>query len=240
MRKGVLLLVSMLMMVSTFGAMESIKPITEVADFNNNFHDDKVIEFVERGIKFYVFLDGAFDFNTAPTAYVDYIEKNGRRTPKHASTRGIRIERDYQGRIRRIGNVFISYTFNDKVKRIGTVFVKYNRNRMQRVGNLKIVYNRYHVRFIGKVKGRYNQYYTQNWSSFNGFNNWDTWEYGFYDPFFTHQSFFNDYESFNEDDDFIYFRSKRKAGSATKGKVIKRKKATKSKANDSRRLISSR
>ena len=240
MRKGVLVIVSMLMMVSTFGAMESIKPETEVVDFNNNFYNDQVIEFVERGIKFYVFLDGAFDFNTAPTADVDYIYKSGRRTPIHVSPRGIRIERDYQGRIRRIGNVFISYTYNDKVKRIGTVFVKYKRNRMERVGNMKIVYTRHRVRLIGSVKGRYNPYYANHWSSFNGFSQWDTWEYGYFDPFFSHHDFYNNYESFNEDADFIYFRSKRKNGNKTKGKVIKRKKASKSKANDSRRLVTSR
>ncbi len=240
MRKGVIVVASMLMMVSTFGAMESIKPETEVVDFNNKFYDDQVIEFVERGIKFYVFLDGAFDFNTAPTADVDYIYKSGRRTPIHVSPRGIRIERDYQGRIRRIGNVFISYTYNDKVKRIGSVFVKYKRNRMEQVGNMKIVYTRHRVRLIGSVKGRYNPYYANHWSSFNRFSQWDTWEYGYYDSFFSHQDFFNNYESFNEDDDFIYFRSRRKSGNETKGKVIKRKKASKSKANDSRRLVTSR
>jgi len=239
-KRGLLVLISLFMMVSTFGAMESIKPVTEVVDFNDNFYDDQAIEFVERGIKFYVFLDGAFDFNTVRIAEVDYLYKNGRRTPRHMAPRGIRIERDYQGRIRRIGNVFISYTYNDKVKRIGSVFVKYNRSRMQSVGNLKIVYNRHRVRFIGNVKGRYNPYYTYHWSSFNGFDHWDTWEYGYYDPFFSHRDFFNDYESFNEDDDFIYFRSKRNNGKKTKGKVIKRKKATKSKTTDSRRLVSSR
>lgn len=240
MRKGVLVLVSMLMMVSTFGAMESIKPGTNVVDFNNDFYSDRPIEFVERGIKFYIFLDGQFDFNTAPTAEVDYIYKNGRRTPIHVSPRGIRIERDYQGRIRRIGNVFISYTYGDRIKRIGSVFVKYSHNRMKQVGNLKIIYDRHRVRFIGNVKGRYNPYVAYNWRTFNGFNHWDTWEYGYYDPFFNHSDFYNNYESFDEDDDFFYFRSKRKNGKATKGKVIKRKKATKSKSSESRRMVASK
>jgi len=239
-KKGLIILVSMLMMVSTFGAMESIKPGSNVVDFNNNFYNDQPIEFIERGIKFYVFLDGTFDFNTVSTSHVDYIYKNGRRVARRSSPRGIRIERDYQGRIRRISNVFLSYTYGDKIKRIGSVFVKYNHNRMSKVGNLKIIYNRYSVHFVGDVNGRHNPYFSHNWRSFNGYSHWDTWEYGYYDSFFNNSNFYNDFESFDEDDDYLYFRSKSKDGKASKGKVIKRKKATKSKPNESRRLISSR
>ena len=240
MKKGLLLLVSMLMMVSIVGAMESTKHGIDNPDYNP-FYDNHVIEFKERGIKFYVFLNGEFDFNTARTAHVDYVYRNGRRTVRNHRARGIRIERDFQGHIRRIGDVFISYTWNDKIKRIGSVFVKYNHNRMKRVGNLKIVYNEHRIRFVGRVKGHnhyYNPYYSYGWSSFNNWHTWDTWEYGYYDTFFYDNEFYNNYESFDEDDDFYYYRSKRngkKGTKAQKGKVIKRKKEMKSKRNESRR-----
>jgi hypothetical protein len=244
MKKGIFLFASMLMMVSTLGAMESIKPGNHVVDFNRYRFDDQSIEFVERGIKFYIFLDGQFDFNTAPTANVDYIYRNGRRTSRHSTPRGTRIERDYQGRIRRIGNVFISYTYDDKIKRIGSVFVNYQRGRMHKVGNLRIVYNRYGVQLIGHVKGYHDYYYpsySYGWSSFNSwnsFNDWDTWEYGYYDPFFNNNNFFSNYESFDEDDDYYYYRTKSTKGKkASKGKVIKRKKAIKSRRNESRKKV---
>ncbi len=244
MKKGIFLFVSMLMMVSTLGAMESIKPAHNVVDFDRNRYNDESIEFVERGIKFYIFLDGQFDFNTAPTAQVDYIYRNGKRTARHSSPRGTRIERDYQGRIRRIGNVFISYTYDNKIKRIGSVFVNYQRGRMHKVGNLRLVYNRYGVRFIGSVKGHYdyhNPYYSNQWNSFNtwnSYNNWDTWEYGYYDSFFSNNDFYNNYESYNEDDDYYYYRSKSKNGKKlSEGKVIKRKKAVKSKRTEIRRKL---
>jgi len=242
MKKGLLFLMSLFMMVSTFGAMESTKTSKDVADFNPDFYSDETIEFRERGIKFYVFLDGTFDFNTATTAHVDYIER-GRRSKRRA-TRGIRIEHDYQGRVRRIGNVFISYSYNDKVKRIGSVFIKYNRGRMHKVGHLKIKYSYYGVQLIGNVKraANYtyyqNPYYSYGWSSFNNWNSWDTWEYSYYDSFFDDNDFYDDYENFNEDDDFYYYRSKTRKGKRTSdAKVIKRKKAHKSKRGEKRKKI---
>jgi hypothetical protein len=241
MKKGLIIMTSMLMMVSTLGAMESTKPGHKVVDFTLDRYNNQSIEFVERGIKFYIFLDGQFDFNTAPTAQVDYIYRNGKRTVRHGSRRGVRIERDWEGRIRRVGNVFISYTWDDRIKRIGTVFVKYRHDRMDKVGNLKIVYGRYGVRFIGSVKGHYgyyNQYYSNNWNSYNSwntYNNWDTWEYGYYDPFFDDDDFFFNFESFDEDDDYYYYRNKNKKGK--KGQIIKRKKADKSHQNESRRRL---
>ena len=241
MKKGIYLLVSMLMMVSTLGAMESIKPAHNVVDFDRNRYNDESIEFVERGIKFYIFLDGQFDFNTAQTAQVDYIYRNGKRTVRNTAPRGTRIERDYQGRIRRVGNVFISYTYDGKIKKIGSVFVRYSQNRMNKVGNLKIVYNRNRVRFIGTVKGHYSPYYSNNWNSYNSYssyNNWDTWEYGYYDSFFQNNDFYYNYESYDEDDDYYYYRSKNKNGKkVSDGKVIKRKKAVKSKRNETRRKL---
>ena len=190
MKKGLILLASLFMMVATFRAMESTKSTGDVADFNPHFYQDEVIEFNERGIKFYVFLDGTFDFNTAPTASVDYI-KRGRRSDRHTSPRGVRIEHDYQGRLRRIGNVFINYDHNDRVKRIGSVYIKYRRNKMKKVGNLNIHYDYYGVHFTGSVKYNYyngsyythNPYYSYGWSSFNDWDMWDTWEYSYYDPY---------------------------------------------------------
>lgn len=133
--------------------------------------DAEPISFVERGIAFYVFPDGQFDFNTTPSRGEIYY-KNGRRNANSNQTfgaagnnfgGGIRIEHDNSGRIRRIGNVFINYDFNDRIKRIGSVYMSYNRFALAQVGGLRIIYNRFGqvVDFIGSVKGRWD-YYNEN------------------------------------------------------------------------------
>lgn len=216
--------------------LQAQRPV-QTGGFNNHYQNDfdEPIEFEERDIMFYVFLDGSFDFNTEPTVYVDYISRRGN---THTQTnRGIRIERDAQGKIRRIGNVFISYSYDGKVKKIGSVYITYDRGRMESVGNLDIVYNRYGIEFFGSVKGRNyygSPYYSSNWNSFNnGF--YVTWEYGYYDTFFTSNDFYNNYESFNEDSDFYYFRTK--DNGKDEGKIIKRKKENLSSRNESRRQL---
>jgi len=196
---------------------------------------DEPIQFEERNIMFYVFLNGDFDFNTEPTVQVDYISRRGNQ--HQDAPRGIRIERDAQGRIRRIGNVFISYSFDGQVKRIGSVFISYSRGRMDQVGNLRIVYNRYGISFIGSVKGyysSYNPYYSNQWTSFNN-GHYVTWEYGYYDSFFNSNDFYNDYESFNEDDQYYYFKSKNSG--RDEGQIIKRKKENLSTRNETRRQV---
>lgn len=212
------------------------RPI-QTGGFNNHYQNgfDEPIEFEERNIMFYVFLNGSFDFNTEPTVYVDYISRSGN---VHIQTKkGIRIERDAQGKIRRIGNVFISYSFDGKVKKIGSVYITYDRGRMESVGNLDIVYSRHGIQFFGSVKGRNyygNPYYSSNWNSFNnGF--FVTWEYGYYDSFFNSNDFYTNYESYNEDSDFYYFRTK--SNEDDKGTIIKRKKENISARNENRRQL---
>lgn len=219
--------------------MQAQRPV-QTGAFNNQHQTDyfdEPIAFEERDIMFYVFLDGTFDFNTEPTTYVDYVSRRG--NTHYDEPRGIRIERDAQGKIRRIGNVFISYAYDYQVKRIGSVFIEYNRGRMERIGNLKIMYTRYGVQFAGNVKGGYynnNHYYTNNWNSFSYPNGYTVWEYGYYDPFFHSQEFYNNYESVNEDSDFYYFKSKDKG--TKEGNIIKQKKAENSRNNETRRKVS--
>lgn len=206
--------------------------------FNNHSqHDynDEPIAFEERNIMFYVFLDGEFDFNTEPTVYVDYVSRRGNAHEK--MKKGVRIERDAYGKIRRIGNVFISYTYDGKVKKIGSVYITYHRDRMESIGNLDIVYSRYGVEFFGSVKGHSyhnSPYYSSNWNSFN-YDNCVTWEYGYFDTFFNSQDFNNNYENFNEDNDFYYYRTKNTGNKDPQ--VIKQKKESNSARNETRRKL---
>ncbi len=225
MKKGILLLLTMLLLVSTVEAKNG-----ERANYKMGYmdiYDASPIQFTERGVKFYVFLDGEFDFSTRPHNYnnIDILYKSSRRSTRTRMNfdRGIRIERDYNGRIRRIGNVFINYSRYGKVKRIGNIFVDYHHGKLTKVGNLRVLYNhRGNVRYIGNVKRRFhhrNHYYYGN-----------TWEYDYDDDFFYRDDFYNDYESYDEDDNYLYYRSKdlRKGG---KEHLIKRKKEYNSKKN---------
>lgn len=126
------------------------------------FGNNDPISFDERGIEFFVFQNGDFDFNTRPDdSQGDYYFKQaGRRIGVSKDTRpvnyGVLIEQDSFGRIRRIGNTFINYDSNDRVTRIGSVFIKYDRFLLTQVGGLRIIYNRFGdiIDTVGAVKGR--------------------------------------------------------------------------------------
>jgi len=222
--------------ILTLFNLQAQRPV-QTGGFNNHYQNDfdEPIEFEERNIMFYVFLDGSFDFNTEPTVYVDYISRRG--NVHVQGKKGVRIERDVYGKIRRIGNVFISYAYDGKVKKIGSVYITYDRGRMESIGNLDIVYGRYGVEFFGSVKGYHyhgSPHYTNQWNSYNN-DYWVTWEYGYYDSFFNSNDFYNDYESYNEDSDYYYFRTKDKG--KDEGTIIKRKKENLSARNDTRRKL---
>ena len=118
------------------------------------FSLDEPITFIERGISFYVFPNGEFDFNTETSTDTEILYRtNGRRS--NNQPQGVRIERDASGKVRRVGNVFINYDFQNRIKRIGTVYMSYNRFALSQVGGLKIIYNRRGeiVNIFGSVKG---------------------------------------------------------------------------------------
>ena len=130
------------------------------------FDFDEPISFTERGIEFFVFPNGDFDFNTRPQdSQGDYFyrgankkgEKNLQRGGHDGPVNfGTLIEHDSFGRVRRVGNTFINYDTRDRVSRIGTVYMKYNRFALAQIGGMRLEYNRYGeiTRMFGSVKGR--------------------------------------------------------------------------------------
>ena len=141
--------------------------------FPVDFRNADPIVFMERGVEFYVFPDGQFDFNTRPSNGEMYY-KSGRRngpdttygSPSNGQNRnyGVKVEHDYTGKVRRIGNVFINYDANDRIKRVGSVYMTYNRYALTQVGGLQIIYNRRGqiVDFVGVVNGGRGYQYSQN------------------------------------------------------------------------------
>jgi hypothetical protein len=150
--------------------------VVNATEVNNTFGEerrarysfDEPISFVERGIEFFVFPNGDFDFNTRPQdSQGGYFYKTaGKRGTFGTTARGtfdfgVRIEHDSFGRVRRVGNTFINYDSRDRVNRIGSVYMRYNRFALTQIGGLEIIYNRRGdiVDMIGSIKGYRNQGY---------------------------------------------------------------------------------
>jgi hypothetical protein len=167
-------------MLATFATNASvINDARNTMNFGSRFDKNEPIAFNERGIQFFVFADGQFDFNTRPES-----ANSGGYFYKGAGTRGndnqelenfgVRIEQDNFGRIRRVGNTFINYDFQDRVARIGSVFIKYNRFALCQVGGFQLVYNRFGdlIDTFGSVKNtRYNGFANGNQYYGNNYNN---------------------------------------------------------------------
>jgi hypothetical protein len=139
-----------------------------------DFRNAEPIVFTERGIEFFVFPDGQFDFNTRPSTGSGMYYKSKRTsavnktygTPTNFRNQnyGVKVEHDNSGKVRRIGNVFINYDSNDRIKRVGSVYMSYNRYALEQVGGLQIIYNRRGqiVDIVGSVNGRRANEYSQN------------------------------------------------------------------------------
>lgn len=174
--KTITLLVASVLMTTTIVSATEVTYTSTENRMRYNF--DEPISFVERGIEFYVFANGEFDFNTRPEdSQGDYFYRTA---GKRATTArkpvnvnyGTRIEHDSFGRVRRVGNTFINYDSNDRVSRIGTVYMKYNRFGLTQVGGMKINYsNRGQiVSMYGNIKGTRNQGFV--YTSYNSNNDY--------------------------------------------------------------------
>ena len=170
------------------------------------------VNFIERGIEFYVFPNGEFDF------YPIYL--NGR------NHRFLDIRRNFNGQIRRIENVRIRYDFFGNVTRIGDIFLRYRRGRLVEVGNLNIRYNRWgEPIFRGAVR---DQFFVDNGVRFNlniGLI------YNYNDRFFSRNHFRRNYRQIREDRNFYYYRANPGVNVDDKNRIIRRRKPNTNRRN---------
>ncbi len=219
MKKGIFLVLG-LMTLATVNATDIIKPTSKIG-VSYTYSD--AVSFVEGGVQFHIFLNGEFDFNTnyRDSKYVNYY---GTRITHN---RAVRIERDYYGRVRRVGNTFINYDVRNNVKRVGSVYIDYRFGQLARVGNLKVQYDRWgNPRFYGNVK--YNNYYNDH----NYFYNYggvnidirlgDVCDYN--DTYFYRNDFRRNYSQIREDNNFFYYRENPNAKNGKRGVILKRRK----------------
>jgi hypothetical protein len=172
-----------------------------------DFRNADPIVFSERGVEFFIFPDGQFDFNTRPSTGDIYYKQGrsnsvnktyGRRANVQTRNYGVKVEHDNSGRVRRVGNVMINYDANDRVKRVGSVYMTYNRYALERVGDLQIFYNRRGqiVDIIGAVKGGRAYQYSQNDNDYND-HNYNDHNYNDYD-----------YAQNTNDQEDVYYRTR--------------------------------
>ena len=152
MKKGLLFIMTMIVMVSTVEA----KVIDNKRDKLNTKHaiNAQPIVFVEKGVEFSVLPNGKFKFakiNSKKSIRSKYLNLK--------NNRNLRVLRDYKGRISKVGNVTIFYSRNNKVTRIGSVDFTYKHGTLKKVGNLYILHRpNGKFKYIGKVK-KYNKRY---------------------------------------------------------------------------------
>ena len=198
MKKITFLVASVLLVGNLAKASEII--ITAGVENNMRMSFDEPISFVERGIEFFVFPNGDFDFNTRPNdSQGDYFYRKANNRGASAQARGngnfgTLIEHDSFGRVRRVGNTFINYDNRDRISRIGSVYMKYNRFALSQIGGMKIIYNNRGaiVNTVGSIKGYSNQGFVYH----NVYNN-------------TYQNNYNDsYTSnYGQDNNYYYYRT---------------------------------
>jgi len=222
MKKGLLFILGMLMVVSTAEASDGVKTSSKTGYYK--YRNAKPIQFVEKGIKFYIFPNGELDFNSRTrTRYTTrQVYRNGRRYSNRTPYQNVYVSRDYYGRVKRVGNVFINYNRYGKVSRVGSVYIDYHHRRMTHVGGLYIRYNRYgEVSYFGHVKPRYS-HRSYNYNYF-----YDGMILDFDHDYFDDSNFYDNFDNYDEDDDFYYYKSKKGNGHKN-SKIIKRKKEYKS------------
>ncbi len=200
MKKITLLVAASILLVGNM-ALASENPVfsgnTDRRGYHIDYRDAEPIIFKERGIEFMLFPNGEFDFNTRPSGpRINGTSGAPRGMYYGTSERGIRVEHDNFGRVRRVGNVYINYDAYGRVKRIGTIYMSYNSFAVTKVGNMRIMYDRRGrivdvFGFINHANGSY--CYNPRGTHYSGGNG----GYGFGDDYD------DDYES---DDDYYYYK----------------------------------
>jgi len=148
------------------------------------------LKFIERGVEFFVFPNGEFDFNTHPRYHRSNYRRNNvsvhinttygtpRSHNRRAHYSGVRVAHDHLGRVRRIGNVFINYDRNGRIKRVGSVYMNYHHRLLTNIGGLHIFYNRHHriIRTTGSIKHDIGCHFCGTFScTINHYDNHNNW-----------------------------------------------------------------
>ncbi|NER16480.1 hypothetical protein [Spongiivirga citrea] len=170
MKKTAFFLAVMIASMMTVTAAETATTNEGLNGITKRYRHVQPIRFVERGVVFFVYPNGSFDYNpqrtrlrhrrgtyygasiSAPGFNINYRNRGNR------FRNGLRVSYDYYGRIKTVGGVYITYNRRGKVRRIGRVNISYNRGRLYNVGGLQLHYN--NRGYNNRLSGFINDYNT--------------------------------------------------------------------------------
>lgn len=170
MKKAGLFLAALLLTVTSAQASEKTTDDLNKTGITNRYRPVQPIRFVERGVVFFVYPDGTFDYESSRTLYTPNRRRSVSATWNspgvHVSynsgsrynRRGVRVTRDWHGNIVTVGNVSVDYTRYGKVRRIGRVYMDYHKGRLKRVGGLRLHYGK--RGHMTRITGSINHYNT--------------------------------------------------------------------------------
>jgi len=235
MKKFILLSVLLLLQTGMF-ASNNRRPVW------HNYNEP--VEINVRGVKFYVFANGIFDFNTHPNN--TYRSKRFHNRHSYPSVEyGVRIERNRYGDIRRVGNVFINYNRHRQVSRIGNIFISYNHSGFfKKIGRMRIrheaggylIYRRSYNTCALPFSWSYSSTFYGPSTSYYGYNNYDDyWDNDTYEYEDEYDDGYNSgYDYGYGGNDNYYFRGSKKK-KTSKHRVSKSSKKRKAKIRGRRR-----
>lgn len=232
MKKLLLVCLGMLTFATLHAHATSLTKKTAVGTANTN----KAITFIERGIKFSVFLSGNFTYRN--------LNKNGLK-------KVLNISRNSRGFITKVGTVTVYYNAQNQFTRIGSVGMVYRNGYLSRIGSLIIRYDSNNrPSYEGRVNGssghysyrssknkhvkssnHRTNYYSNSGSNYNYKHRRSLYHgepYDYYNPFFYRSTFKIDYVRYKTDNHFIYYRATRNG----KGKYKEIKRRVKRASNE--------
>ncbi|MTI33087.1 hypothetical protein [Xanthovirga aplysinae] len=120
-------------------------------DYSTRLEGQEVMQFEEEGITFFISRRGDLYFKYRK---IYCCADDGRILSR--SFKGKDIDRDYKGRVERIGKIPISHDYRGRINKIGKLSISYNyNNKIDQVGDVPIDYQIGRVREVGQTEVDY-------------------------------------------------------------------------------------
>jgi len=175
------------------------------AEWHSRMHRmDDPVKVKIRHIDFYVFPNGEFDFNAH--------QMRNRRNQN--GSYGVRVERDRDGKVRRVGNVYFNYNRYGQVSRMGSVYIKYNhRGLVSSIGRKHLRYRRGgYVITINRYGYGNHSYPSYSWNNtyyYGPANGYSGTNYSYSNSNWNNNNYYDD-DSDSDDSDYYYRPSSKK------------------------------
>lgn len=153
MKKSVLIFVTFVMV--SYTQLAANNSLVETNTYGKSF------TFVENGITFAVFQNGAFDFylNDLPRTQVNYQINNVNISFNAGYNYNAFVQYDDFGAVIQIKNTPVYYDYYGRVTRIGNLNVQYHNGQLIRLGNMQVYYNHGRYAYYRGYINPYNRYY---------------------------------------------------------------------------------